>query len=559
LAPVPAKLTTWFVLMPFRLTGPVNVQLVRLAETETETGRFTVSEIEYAPVASVRAVICDAPLSCMRTPVNAVAPGPVACPEMVMVPIAAPIVLVIAPSPGFAQPAPADQTVEISSKPSAGILSSQYPRTRSRLVLIFRLRLLNRPVRLVTALEREHRIWSPATTPATTTRTMTIAAPSNDAGNGETVFIASPSSGSDGSPTLGDTGAAVCDFGSSTANVSTLPRGGRRNTMVTMGGTGCRALALATSVVLGGCFVAYHPARPHEAAADGAAARLVAVDTLANLVEVSVAVQAATGDRTAGAWLSTPDTSPCAGGALPSIQAAGALHADERVFTFNLRDPVGVVLARGLPTVIDLDVVPGDAGAPRRCLRLPLTAGTNEVEWVAWPGWFAAAGMRVVDPPSRPDPIIGGFLVSLGGGAWVGPVRLRLDWLVGEAGTNRPPGFGATRAELIGGDVAAEIFPIHVGRIGVGVQAGYEYLATDFNSTDGTNESNAYYAGGPRGPRVALRVARLPQPRGWPAFSARPDHWSVGFDVFAARWTGLPGLTPMRYGLALSGEWGRWW
>lgn len=169
-------------------------------------------------------------------------------------------------------------------------------------------------------------------------------------------------------------------------------------------------------------------------------------------------------------------------------------------------------------------------------------------------------GLRIIESPSDTDPIRGGALFSLGGGVWVGPVRLRLDWLVGEAGTGRAPpaGYGNPGATLLGGDAAAEIFPIHVGHLGLGAQLGYEYLATDFHSQQGTSENDVYY-GGPRGPRVALRVAHLPEPHAWPGWEARPDHWSMGIDLFVARWTGVPGLAPMRYGIAFTGEWGRWW
>jgi len=328
-----------------------------------------------------------------------------------------------------------------------------------------------------------------------------------------------------------------------------------------MGGSGRRALALAGSVACGGCFVAYHPTRPHQAVSDGVAARVVGVDTIANVADVHVAMDGWPVPRIANAWLTTPATAPCSGGATPSSQSPSALHANERVLAFSLGVEGAGGLLRYFPTVIDLDLVPADPAAPRRCQRIAVTDAAGDVEWKAWPRWFTAAGMRVVGAPLAADPIRGVLLVSFGGGVWVGPVRLRLDWLVGGAGTSRPPpsGYDHPSAELIGGDVAAEIFPIHVGVLGVGVQAGYEYLATDFHAQQGSSENDVYDGHGPRGPRVALRMALLPHPRGWPAFQARPDHWSMGIDLFAARWTGLPGLAPMRYGVALSGEWGRWW
>jgi hypothetical protein len=328
-----------------------------------------------------------------------------------------------------------------------------------------------------------------------------------------------------------------------------------------MGGTGRCALVLATSAACAGCFVAYHPTSPHDAYGDGVGAHIRAIDTFGDLAEITTLVRAPQGYRVGGAWLTTPAAAPCTGGATASSQSPGAIHADDRVLRFDLETTPAAGLLRASPTVMDLDLVPSDPTGARQCLRVPVTDGTNDVQWKARPRWFAAIGLRIIAAPPGVDPIRGGTLVSFGGGAWLGPVRLRLDWLFGEAGTSQapPPGYGNPTAQLIGGDVAAEMFPIHLGELGIGAQVGYEYLATDFNSQQGTNENDDYDGRGPRGPRVALRIARLPDPRGWSAFQARPDHWSMGIDLFAARWTGLPGLTPMRYGIAFSGEWGRWW
>lgn len=333
-----------------------------------------------------------------------------------------------------------------------------------------------------------------------------------------------------------------------------------------MGGTGRRVRVASASLALGsclaGCFVAYHPTRPREAAADGVAARVTAVTTLGDVAEINVALKTPAGERTANAWLTTPVTVPCSGGVAATSMSPGALHADERVLGFSQRMFDAAGLLGNVPTVVDLDLAPDDPAGTRRCLRVPVTDASGGIAWRAWPRWFLATGLRVVAGPPNPDPIERALLVSFGGGIWLGPLRLRVDWLVGQARTDRlpPPGYGNSNAQLIGGDVGAEIFPLHVGELGIGVQVAYEYLATDFNASqsDGT-ESDVYDGRGPQGPRVALRIGRLPEPPSWPAFSARPDHWSLGIDLFAARWFGLPGTAPMRYGIALDAAWGRWW
>jgi hypothetical protein len=317
----------------------------------------------------------------------------------------------------------------------------------------------------------------------------------------------------------------------------------------------------AVAVTAGGCWVAYRPSVPHEEVGGGGGARVVSVTTMADDVSVDVVVDAAQRARAANAWLTTPAASPCASGVPARAQQPGMLRAEERVLSFDAGAAGAAGLLGALPTVIDLDVVPGDPLGARRCVRLPITQATDTVEWRASPRWFVAAGLRSFEATRGPNAVGGGTLVSFGGGMWLGPVRLRLDWLVGEATTDRPPpvGYSKSTAQLIGGDAAAEIFPLHLGPWGLGAQVGYEYLATDFTAQSGATETDVYDAHGPRGPRVALRLARLPQPRRWRGFAARPDSWSIGLDLFAARWSGVDGSSPLRYGLAIGGEWGRWW
>ena len=71
----------------------------------------------------------------------------------------------------------------------------------------------------------------------------------------------------------------------------------------------------SASFALAGCFVAYHPTRPREVAANGVAARVTTVTTLGDVAEVNVALKTPAGERTANAWLTTPATAPCSGGA----------------------------------------------------------------------------------------------------------------------------------------------------------------------------------------------------------------------------------------------------
>src|SRR5437867_4485288 len=119
---------------------------------------------------------------------------------------------------------------------------------------------------------------------------------------------------------------------------------------------GLRTLGVGlTGFVLAGCWVAYHPQRPHEATSDGVTARVMGVDTFLNVLSVDVAVDAPAGYRTANAWLTTPATTPCTDGLAAWSQSPGALHADQRVFSFDAGAAGAMGLFAAAPTVIDLD------------------------------------------------------------------------------------------------------------------------------------------------------------------------------------------------------------
>jgi hypothetical protein len=321
--------------------------------------------------------------------------------------------------------------------------------------------------------------------------------------------------------------------------------------------TSVAGLALLTT----GCWVAYHPA---VAVAPVAGAHVTGVDTFGPRVSVDVAPGTEPGQRIGDGRLTTPDLPPCASGVPASEQYPRAVHADQRSFDFDTGTVARAGLLARAPTLIDVDLLPAELGGTRRCLRLPVTsAGASAAapEWVAFPRWFISTSLRTVGTGSGANAVEAGALVSFGGGIWAGPVRLRLDWLFGEARTNRPPppGFSTSRVQLLGGAAAAELFPLQIGPWAAGLQLGYEYLAVDFHSEAGSSSNDVYQARGAMGPRAALRLARLPWPRRWPGFRARHDAWSLAVDLYVARWTGVDGLAPMRYGIAFGAEVGKWW
>jgi hypothetical protein len=92
------------------------------------------------------------------------------------------------------------------------------------------------------------------------------------------------------------------------------------------------------------------------------------------------------------------------------------------------------------------------------------------------------------------------------------------------------------------------------------VQLGYELMVANFEAKAGSKTTTEWTeTAGPRGPRAAIRLARLPWMPPWPSFRTRSDAWSIGVELFAAHWTGIAGDAAFHYGIALGAETGRWW
>jgi hypothetical protein len=347
----------------------------------------------------------------------------------------------------------------------------------------------------------------------------------------------------------------------------TISRGGGRwpdGHRVRLEGPGQVRTALPivlAAISASGCWVAYRPTAPRAASTNEIKADVVSVDTLGSALSVNVLLDLPPQHRAADAWLTSPATRPCQDGVPARAHAPGALRLRERDFEFDVDAVTGAGLLTSEPMVLDLMVLPAALSGARQCLRVPITTGNGREEWRAFPGWFLAMGLRHLATPSRASTIESGTLISLGAGAFIGPLRLRVDWLFGEAGTNRPPpaGYQSMTAQLLGAGVAVEVFPLRFGAWGLGFQVGGEYLATDYHASESGDSHDTYVFHGPFGPRAGLRLARLPWPRSWSGFRARPDSWSMGIDLFVSRWFGLDGVAPIHYGFAVGGEWGRWW
>ena len=214
-----------------------------------------------------------------------------------------------------------------------------------------------------------------------------------------------------------------------------------------------------------------------------------------------------------------------------------------------------------IPTVVDVDLLPTDLAGPRLCLRLPLTDASAPPAWSARSRWFLGMQLRMIVPVAGAHDEIGdGVLFGLYGGAWLGPARLRLDWLFGETSTEHPSpvSYGRAVVQLLGGAASVEWFPLRLAGFGLGANVGYEWLYADFYASAGGQEWNEYRSG-PRGPRAMLRLARVPRAPSWPGFSNRKDGWAAGVDLTVARWTGPDALDATFLGIGVGLDTGYWW
>jgi hypothetical protein len=328
------------------------------------------------------------------------------------------------------------------------------------------------------------------------------------------------------------------------------------------------------ALALGACRVPYRPLTPREAAVDGLKAR---VQKLAEsgypAPKVFASVRFDTGSAAgaagpqappiASAWLAPEGSPRCSAGVKALENGAEPLSGDRavRVLGFDRAAVDAAGLVGGVPTVLDVDMLPTDLGGPRLCLRLPVTDATAAPAWSARSRWFLGMQLRMLAPVAGAHDELGnGALFSFYGGVWLGAVRLRLDWLFGETSTEHPapPGYGRPEAELLGGAASVEWFPLRLGGFGLGANVGYEWLWTDFAANAGTQEWNEYRFG-PRGPCAMLRLARVSRAPAWPGFSNRNDGWAAGVDFTVARWQGPGGLDATFVGIGVGLDTGYWW
>jgi hypothetical protein len=317
---------------------------------------------------------------------------------------------------------------------------------------------------------------------------------------------------------------------------------------------------LAAALLAVGCGRVYTPTSARVARTQDAELQITHLDVVdgapalaqspENLVGIAGRTTLERGSSLAFARIAPSDAPPCTSGVEPSseAQASGvaSAHDDpaskpERHIYWTM-PRYGIDLTR--PTSLDVSVVHAD-GSPPGCLRVPLVEATGSAEWAQEPVYTLGVGFGVTVPFRA---IYGAKAMptfALRGGAWLGPVRLRIQGLVGGAIAD------ATNANLIaysyGGGLLVDSLAWSWRRLGLGIAAGYDVMGISYGANiDALSHDGAGFQGGMHGPRAGLLLTLLPPPPPGPAFRARTDALSASLELYgAALWSAdRPTATP---------------
>ncbi|HEU4382964.1 MAG TPA: hypothetical protein VFR85_05600 [Anaeromyxobacteraceae bacterium] len=209
------------------------------------------------------------------------------------------------------------------------------------------------------------------------------------------------------------------------------------------------------------------------------------------------------------------------------------------------------------PVFLDLRLVPEEAQAPGRCLRVPLVPAPEQVALVEAPLWDVGAGGRVLWLPTPSHGLGWAWLVFGQGGLFVGPVRLGIE-AGGGGGEPRDAGTGRSAA-LYGGALRVDGLLLSLpagdaGRLGLEGQLGWDFwwaeAQQDYLGTPLSTGASWLF----QGPRAALRLAFLPSAPDWNGFFGRRDATALGLDLYAAYWFSSGADPAWVFGLGLAGH-----
>jgi hypothetical protein len=290
-------------------------------------------------------------------------------------------------------------------------------------------------------------------------------------------------------------------------------------------------------LIAGGCVRSYVSRAPHSATVGRTSLELDSVVTApgsaiyppAGAVVVRGHYSAAPGETLAAPQLARPSSAPCEDG-VPARIASSSSDKDTLTALFR-RDAIDEhSLLSNEPTMFDVIVVRGLSGHPE-CLRVPLVVNPTRPEWSQTPRASFGYAFSLFVPFRRIYAADAAPMLTLRGGPFVGPVRLRAELGVGGAfEKNRNANLVAYsyRAGLL-----VDSLLLHTERFGLGVGAGYDLTGLTLSANvNALSHDGAGYQGLIYGPRAGIAFALLPQAPIGQAFVARPDAASATLELY---------------------------
>jgi hypothetical protein len=290
----------------------------------------------------------------------------------------------------------------------------------------------------------------------------------------------------------------------------------------------------------------FRPVSPRRAEAAGqAVVEIVRADLRRFIVEVEVRGNAAP-PRIEAAWVTpvgtgTPEGSPCARRlAALSVEAAAPSGPGP---TFAVRFDRRLLDALDGRSNLELRVVGADGDG--RCVSLPLSGPDPDLRWSLEP-WhenrpFVGHSITLWFPVAAPRYEGGVDLTLLRIGRWWGPARLGASAGVGLTCCAHDDPNAAFAIPLAAG---AEVFPVVLGRVALGLGASYE-LRPSWFTKDSSRGFDLVH-----GPVGSVQIAYLPRPlRG---FLEGPRSGTIGLSFSVGRWLPDGGATVLGASLSVN-------
>ncbi|HEX3774440.1 MAG TPA: hypothetical protein VHV51_08245 [Polyangiaceae bacterium] len=297
-------------------------------------------------------------------------------------------------------------------------------------------------------------------------------------------------------------------------------------------------LSLVLLLAVSGCVREYRPSTPHTAQVGSGSLSLTTIETASGAViyppHGGVVVQGhyrvEAGDSFTTPVLTKTNTPPCSGGTRAHRSEVNADNGTlAALFPRDELDSQRLLATE--PTALDVNVVHADG--TRECLRVPVLSAPARTEWLQDPAASLGYAFTLLVPFRRIYAAGAAPMLTLRGGPFIGPLRLRAELGIGGAfAENRNANLVAYsyRAGLL-----LDALLAHIDRFGFGVAAGYDVTGISLDaSVQALSHEGVGFQGLIYGPRAGVSFELLPTPPLGPAFRARPDAASASLELYLA-------------------------